>query len=196
MAFKCLTNAYTILIGLVLRLRDKKEKDSPHPLGQRLLGTVDYGAFGTLQSVTLARVPQLLPQALACLQRVQGVRNESRGNFIGSTSHFSMSSQYQMFVYYQSSQNEPKPSQPENHTNLTSQSHQICDLYPKCLINGIFLHREAPQVGAKTPHYQSYPGLLQEKLESGASSPREPPGLFIHYESVPLLCKAFVTVKL
>lgn len=39
-------------------------------------------------------------------------------------------------------------------------------------------------------------GSCRENLESGASSPREPPALFIHYQSVPLLCKVFVTVKL
>lgn len=53
MSFKCLTHAYTILIGLVLNLRDKRGKRD----SLTHLGTVDYGAFGTLQSATLARVP-------------------------------------------------------------------------------------------------------------------------------------------
>ena len=35
-------------------------------MGGRYWGTVGSGAFGTHQRVTLARVPQLLPQSFAC----------------------------------------------------------------------------------------------------------------------------------
>lgn len=38
MAFKCLTHAYTILIGLVLRLRDKEEKTVLTHLGSSYWG--------------------------------------------------------------------------------------------------------------------------------------------------------------
>ena len=60
LAFKCLTCACTILIGLVLNLR-QKERRAFTCLGSRYCGTVGCRAFGTPQRVTLARVPQLLP---------------------------------------------------------------------------------------------------------------------------------------
>ena len=77
--FKCLTCAHTILTGLVLSLREKEGKEERRALtclGSRYWGTVGSGAFGTHQRVTLARVPQLLPQSFACLQRVQRKRKE------------------------------------------------------------------------------------------------------------------------
>ena len=62
-AFKCLTCAHTILVGLVLSWKEDKEETLTHS-GASYWGTVSSGAFGTHQRVTLARVPQLLPQHL------------------------------------------------------------------------------------------------------------------------------------
>ena len=62
-AFKCLTRAYTILVGLVLSWREEKGETLSH-LGSSYWGALSSGAFGTHQRVTLARVPQLLPQHL------------------------------------------------------------------------------------------------------------------------------------
>ena len=59
--FMCLTCAHTILVGLVLSWKEVERQD-PHPFRQQLL--VSSGAFRTQQRVTLARVPQLLPQHL------------------------------------------------------------------------------------------------------------------------------------
>ena len=59
-AFKCLTHAHTTLVGLVLSWKEDKGETLTH-LGGSYWGTVRSGAFGTHQSVTLARVPQLLP---------------------------------------------------------------------------------------------------------------------------------------
>ena len=47
-------------------------------MGGNCWGTASSGAFGTHQRVTLVRVPQLLPQPLACSQRAQGRRKEER----------------------------------------------------------------------------------------------------------------------
>ena len=63
MAFKCLTHAHTILVGLVLSCKEDKRETLTHS-GGSYWGTVSSGAFGTHQRVTLARVPQLLPQHL------------------------------------------------------------------------------------------------------------------------------------
>ena len=60
MAFKCLTRAHTILVGLVLSWKEDKGETLSH-LGSSYWGSVSSGAFGTHQRVTLARVPQLLP---------------------------------------------------------------------------------------------------------------------------------------
>ena len=60
MAFKCLTHAHTILVGLVLSWKEDKRETLTHS-GSSYWGTVSSGAFGTYQRVTLARVPQLLP---------------------------------------------------------------------------------------------------------------------------------------
>ena len=62
-AFKCLTCAHTILLGLVLSWKGDKEQTLTHS-GGSYWGAVSSGAFGTHQRVTLARVPQLLPQHL------------------------------------------------------------------------------------------------------------------------------------
>ena len=62
MIFKCLTCAHTILVGLVLRREEKGETLTR--LGSSYWGSVSSAAFGTHQRVTLARVPQLLPQHL------------------------------------------------------------------------------------------------------------------------------------
>ena len=50
--------------------------ESPYLLGWQLRGHTRLRAFETHRRVTLARVPQLLPQPLACSQRVWGERNE------------------------------------------------------------------------------------------------------------------------
>ena len=62
-AFKCLTCAHTILVGLVLSWKEDKEETLIHS-GASYWGTVSSGAFGTHHRVSLARVPQLLPQHL------------------------------------------------------------------------------------------------------------------------------------
>ena len=59
MAFKCLTCAHTILVGLVLRKEETGETLTC--LGSSYLDAVSSGAFETHQRVTLARVPRLLP---------------------------------------------------------------------------------------------------------------------------------------
>ena len=56
MAFKCLTCAHTILVGLVLSRKEDKGETLTH-LGGSYWGAVSSGAFGTHQRVTLARVP-------------------------------------------------------------------------------------------------------------------------------------------
>ena len=61
MAFKCLTRAHTILVGLVLSWQEDKG-ETLTCLGSSYWGTVSSGAFGTHQRVTMGRVPQLLPQ--------------------------------------------------------------------------------------------------------------------------------------
>ena len=73
MAFKCQTRARTVPIGPVL---SRKTEGSSPILGGRYWGKVSRGSFGTHQGVALARVPLLLPQQLACSQRVP--RNEER----------------------------------------------------------------------------------------------------------------------
>ena len=63
MAFKCLTCAHTILVDLVLSWKE----DTGETLtcsGGSYWAAVSSGAFETHQRVTLARVPQLLPQHL------------------------------------------------------------------------------------------------------------------------------------
>ena len=74
MAFKCLTRARTIPIGLVLSR--KEDRGILTSLGGSYWGEVSRGGFGTHQDVALARVPLLLPRQLACSQRVP--RNEER----------------------------------------------------------------------------------------------------------------------
>ena len=56
MAFKCLTCAHTVLVGLVLSRKEDKGETLTH-LGGSYWGAVSSGAFGTHQRVTLARVP-------------------------------------------------------------------------------------------------------------------------------------------
>ena len=43
---------------------ERRQRRDPHPFGWQLLGLSELWAFGTHQRVTLARVPQLLPQHL------------------------------------------------------------------------------------------------------------------------------------
>ena len=64
MAFKCLTCAHTILVGLLLSWKEDKGETLSHSSGS-YWGSVNSGAFGTHQRVTLARVPQLLPLHLS-----------------------------------------------------------------------------------------------------------------------------------
>ena len=59
MAFKCLTCAHTILVGLVLSWREEKGETLSHS-GSSYWGALSSGAFGKHQRVTLARVPQWL----------------------------------------------------------------------------------------------------------------------------------------
>ena len=63
MAFNCLTCAHTILVGLLLSWKEDKGETLTH--SSSLTGSywVQW-AFGARQRVTLARVPQLLPQHL------------------------------------------------------------------------------------------------------------------------------------
>ena len=63
MAFKSLSRAHTTLVGLVLSWKEDKEETLTHS-GGSYWGSVSCGALGTHQRVTLARVPQLLPQHL------------------------------------------------------------------------------------------------------------------------------------
>ena len=56
MGFMCLPCAHTILIGIVLTCKKDKGETLTHSSGSE--------AFATHQRVTLARVPQLLPQHL------------------------------------------------------------------------------------------------------------------------------------
>ena len=65
MDFQYLTCAHTILVCLVLSWKEVQRRD-PQPFRRQLL--VSSGAFGTQQRVTLARVPQLLPQHLPVLR--------------------------------------------------------------------------------------------------------------------------------
>ena len=81
MAFNCPTHACTLLIGLVLTLREKQDKEERRTLtclGGSYWGTVGSGTFVTHQGATLTRVPQLIPQPLACWQRVRGKGKERR----------------------------------------------------------------------------------------------------------------------
>ena len=64
MAFKCLTHVHTILVGLVLSWKEDKGETLSHS-GGSYWGSVNSGAFGTHQRVTLPRVSQLLPQHLS-----------------------------------------------------------------------------------------------------------------------------------
>ena len=61
MAFKCLTCAHTMLVGLVLSWKEDIGETLTHS-GGSYWGAVSSGAFRTHQRVTPARVPQLLPQ--------------------------------------------------------------------------------------------------------------------------------------
>ena len=75
MAFKCLACAHTILVGLVLSWKE----DTGGTLTCSGSATGTPWAVGPLkahQRVTLARVPLLFPQPLACSQRVWGERDE------------------------------------------------------------------------------------------------------------------------
>ena len=63
MAFKCLTRACAIAVGLVLSWKGDKGETLTRS-GGSYWGSVSSGAFGTHQRVTLARVPQLFPQHL------------------------------------------------------------------------------------------------------------------------------------
>ena len=63
MVFKCLTRTRTISVGLVLSWKEDKEETLTHS-GGSYWGAVSSGAFRTHKRVTLARVPQLLPQHL------------------------------------------------------------------------------------------------------------------------------------
>lgn len=58
-AFKCLTCAHTILVGLVLSWKEDKGKTLTRS-GSSYWGAAGSGPFGTHQRITLARVPQLL----------------------------------------------------------------------------------------------------------------------------------------
>ena len=79
-AFKCLTCACNFnWPGPQLKGEwGKEERRALTLLGGSYWGIVDFGAFGTCQRVPLARVPQLLPQTLACSQAVWRKRNERR----------------------------------------------------------------------------------------------------------------------
>ena len=63
MAFKCLTRAHALSVCIVLSWREEKGETLSHS-GSSYWGALSSGAFGTHQRVTLARVPQLLPQHL------------------------------------------------------------------------------------------------------------------------------------
>ena len=63
MAFKCLTCAHTVLVGLVLRRKEDTGETLTH-LGGSYWGAVSSGACGTHQRITLARVPQLVHSTL------------------------------------------------------------------------------------------------------------------------------------
>lgn len=81
MTFNCPTHACTLLIGLVLTLREKQEKEERRTftcLDGNYWGTVGSGTFATHHRATLTRVPQLIAQPLACWQRVQGKGKERR----------------------------------------------------------------------------------------------------------------------
>lgn len=72
-ACKCLSCVCTILIGLALSLKEEEEKEEKRALahlGGSYWPKVGSGDFETCQRVALARVPQLLPQTLACSRRV------------------------------------------------------------------------------------------------------------------------------
>ena len=62
-AFKCMTHAHTVLVGLVLSWKEEKGETLTHS-SSSCWGAVSSGAFGTHQRVALAWVPQLLPQHL------------------------------------------------------------------------------------------------------------------------------------
>ena len=70
--FKCLTHAHTILISLILSLKEKEERWALTHLGSSYWGRLGSRAFRTCQGVMLARVPQLLPLPLTCSKRVKG----------------------------------------------------------------------------------------------------------------------------
>ena len=59
--------------------RNQKERPSPIWVAAHW-GPVSTGTFGPCQRVILARVPQLLPYPLACLQRVWRERNEEKNH--------------------------------------------------------------------------------------------------------------------
>lgn len=81
MTFNCPTHACTLLIGLLLTLREKQEKEERRALtclGGSYWGTVGSGTFVTHQTATQTRVPQLIPQSLARCQRVREKGKERR----------------------------------------------------------------------------------------------------------------------
>ena len=77
MAFKCLTHAHTILVGLVLSWKEDKRETLTRS-GSSYWGTVSSGAFGTYQRVTLGQSSSVASMAFACWQRVP-MRKEKRG---------------------------------------------------------------------------------------------------------------------
>ena len=68
MAFKCLTQAHIILVDLILSWKEDKGQTLTH-LSSSYWGAVSSEAFGRYQRITLARVPQFLPQHLPVYRR-------------------------------------------------------------------------------------------------------------------------------
>ena len=78
MAFKCLAHSHRIFVGLVLSWKEEK-KERPLPVRVAATGwALGSGAFGTHQRVTLARVPQLLPQHLPVCRGSWGERRSKK----------------------------------------------------------------------------------------------------------------------
>ena len=69
MAFKCLTHAHTVLVGLVLSWKEDKERD-PHQFGWQLLGRSEQWGLWNTPEGKPGQSSSVTSTALDCPQRV------------------------------------------------------------------------------------------------------------------------------